>query len=544
MTQTPRLVARTATAALLALALMLGLAVAPANATQDVSAEQQFVALINADRAASGLQTLTSARDVRDVAYDWAVEMANARQMTHNPVYHEQFCCWLRAAENVGWTSIADPNDPDQIEAAVDRLHVAFMNSEGHRANIMHPAHDQIGVGVEIRLNSCPSGTGLPHCVWVTENFRHWDGTQPAGGLQDPYASGTGDTGTDKDSSGSDAVTDVTISDEVHDGGFDGNDTTVERLGATADSAVQVSQARFPATDSATHAVLSRDDRFPDSLAGTPLTADGPLLFTPTSALTNTVRDELKRALPNGGTVYLLGGEAALSEAVEDAVRHHGFTPVRLAGADRLETSMAVADEVRRLYGDTGTVAIARAWGPSDDVDGPAAWVDSITGGAWAADKHVPVLVSRSDRVTSGLDRWLRTDAPNTSIVFGGAAALSDQVLHTVPNGVRISGADRTATATAVAEQLWGVTNNSADRQFIVIDGWNRDGWKHGLAAAGLAADASAPMLLARGDRADQPSQTTSIVRACSTPQVDLVLVGALIDAVAGTLESQDGMSC
>lgn len=529
---------RVAVTALMAFAMALALAVAtPAEAVQDLGAEQQFIELINADRKAEGLGTLAPVSDVRDVALAWSKQMASERRMYHNPNYYNQYCCWLRAAENVGWTTISDMSDPAKVRNAVERLHTAFMESPPHRANLMHPDHDHIGLAIEMRADSCPDGVGIRDCIWVTENFRHWDGTQPAGGLENPYGGSTA-KGTAGDSS-----TDVTITDTVVSGGFDGDDTTVERLGRTADSAIQLSQARF-GTDQATHAVVSRDDTFPDSLAGAPLTADGPLLTTPTGGLTSAVASELKRVLPAGATVYLLGGEVALSTKVDRAIRDLGLTPKRLDGATRVDTALAVADEVRRLFGDTRTVAIARASGNGDDPNGPAGWVDSVTGGAWAARQGVPVLVTPTDSLPRSVSDWLAKDRPDTTIVFGGPVAVSDAVVKALPRPVRIWGEDRTDTAAAVATKLWGVTPKTSDRQFVVIDGWARDGWRHGLAAAGLAAQAGAPVLLADGQSSAQPGSTSTLVEACNTPSVDLLLVGDLVDALAGTLESLDGRSC
>jgi hypothetical protein len=76
--------------------------------------------------------------------------------------------------------------------------------------------------------------------------------------------------------------------------GFDGNPATTQRIGASrpADAAIELSRRRFvnhdaaaPAAPKATHVVLSRDDTFPDSLAGASLTKTAPMLFTATSQL-------------------------------------------------------------------------------------------------------------------------------------------------------------------------------------------------------------------------------------------------------------------
>ncbi|WP_370325344.1 FG-GAP-like repeat-containing protein, partial [Euzebya sp.] len=158
-------------------------------------------------------------------------------------------------------------------------------------------------------------------------------------------------------------------------------------------AAVQFSRARFAEPGSAAWGILSRDDVFADTLAATSLAGYGPLLFTPTGALDPATAAELARTVPAGGTVYLLGGEAALSPAVEQAVRDLGLTPVRLAGASRLDTAVAVADEVARVRGTdlVDQVLLARAGAPADNPT--AAWADSVAGGGPAAAMRVPVLL-------------------------------------------------------------------------------------------------------------------------------------------------------
>ncbi len=519
---------------------ILALGAGAAHAAPDMDAEQVFIQLINEDRTAAGLQELVAVADVREVAYAWSVQMATERVMSHNPDFASQITNWTRVAENVGWTSVHDPTDPTVVRAAVELLHEAFMASPDHRANIMDPELEHIGLGVEVRADSCPDGRTFANCLWVTENFRQWYGEPSSGAIVDPY---TGDVRVAGSESGLLRPLDEVVLDDVVAGGFDGDHATLRRLGATTDSAIDVSTARF-GDGQATHAVLARDDRFPDSLAGSPLSADGPLLFTPTDALSTSVRLELQRVLAPGATVYALGGEGALSTQVTDAVSDAGFEVVRLAGQDRIETALVIADEVRRLYGDTGMVAIARAWGTSADPDGPAGWVDSVTGGAWATNAAVPVLVSPSRELPASVAAWLASDDPTATFVLGGEAALSPAVLDAAPRGVRVWGADRSSTAAAITEHLWGVADGT-DRDFVVIDGWARDGWRDGLAAAGLAADADAPMLLATGRTLDQPQATSRLLETCTTPSIDLVLVGTTFgDATAGALEEGDGRTC
>ncbi|GAA1957999.1 cell wall-binding repeat-containing protein [Catenulispora subtropica] len=102
--------------------------------------------------------------------------------------------------------------------------------------------------------------------------------------------------------------------------------------------------------------VLSRSDQFADALGGSTLATvkDGPLLLTPTDHLDAGVKAEIQRVLGPAKadkTVYVLGGEQALSPAVYNAVKSMGYTVKRLAGADRYSTSIAIATEVTDGYG-------------------------------------------------------------------------------------------------------------------------------------------------------------------------------------------------
>ena len=310
--------------------------------------------------------------------------------------------------------------------------------------------------------------------------------------------------------------------------------TTTSRIneGDPTYAAIDISRERFPDGTAPRHVVLSRDDRFADSLAGSALTGEGPLLFTEPSGLTAATSAEIDRLLEPGGRIYLLGGTAAIAGTTEQALRERGYDVRRLAGQSRIETAVEVAFEVRRLHpGDE--VLLAR-----DD-----GWVDSITGGAIAAERHLPVLVTASDRLSPAVAWWLAADSTSTTTLLGGTAALSDAIAASVPGPRRIAGTDRTGTAAAIATGLWGEDGAGA-RDFVVTNGVAEDGWAFGVAAAGLAADEDAPMLLVT-DEVTEP--TADLVSTCGEPEVDLTVVGdgeAVPGALREQLDAADGFAC
>lgn len=118
--------------------------------------------------------------------------------------------------------------------------------------------------------------------------------------------------------------------------------------------------------------VLASGANFPDALAGVPLAEykQGPLLLTEPNQLTDTTRWEIHRVLARGGTVYVLGGESALSPAVTDTLTADGFHVVRYGGATRYETALIIAkqglnDPTRVIVATGKDYADALAAGPA-----------------------------------------------------------------------------------------------------------------------------------------------------------------------------------
>src|SRR5688500_16442929 len=91
--------------------------------------------------------------------------------------------------------------------------------------------------------------------------------------------------------------------------------------------------------------VLARDDSFADSLAGGALAGalGGRFLVTPTRSLDERVVDELESL--EAVRVLIVGGTAAVSEAVKADLEARGYETERIAGEDRIATAVAVANE-------------------------------------------------------------------------------------------------------------------------------------------------------------------------------------------------------
>lgn len=303
--------------------------------------------------------------------------------------------------------------------------------------------------------------------------------------------------------------------------------------GEVIPTAIAISQARFadPALRPPSGVVLSRDDLFADSLGGAVLTAEAPLLFTATAAMDPRTAAEIDRLLGGTGTVTLLGGDPALSAAVADALTAAGYTVRRLAGPSRVETAI----EVARAAAPQGpqTVALARADAPADNPT--AAWADAVTAGAWSADSGAPVLLTQTASLHPAVAAYLSDTAPARRVLLGGEPALSSAVADATGPHERVQGSNRYATAAAIATQLWPQPTAG----YLLTSGDHRDGWAYALAAAGLAADGSRPVLLVETLRL--PPETSTLT--CAVDPATRTVIGG-DDVVSSGVRDALAMPC
>lgn len=130
----------------------------PAPAIASSGVESSFIAAINRERAAAGLQNVAVSGDLTAAARKHSGVMAAAADLHHNPDLGGAVGGWRKIGENVG-------RGP-----SVDAIHNAFMASPGHRDNILDPDWSEVGVGVVEAGNT----------IWVTEMFRDPLTAEPA----------------------------------------------------------------------------------------------------------------------------------------------------------------------------------------------------------------------------------------------------------------------------------------------------------------------------------------------------------------------------
>jgi SpoIID/LytB domain protein len=205
-----------------------------------------------------------------------------------------------------------------------------------------------------------------------------------------------------------------------------------DRIGTS----IAISKSAF--TDGAAHAaVLASSANYPDALVGAPLAvqASGPILLTDPATLTEATKGELTRVVPKGSEVYLLGGTGALAQAVEDQVRALGYDVVRYGGANRFETAVKVADALHN---------------PSTVLEATGLlFPDALAAGAAAAKVNGAILLTNGSTQAPETAAYLVAHPPTVKYAIGGSAATAD------PSATKVAGADRYATAVAVATKFF-----------------------------------------------------------------------------------------
>ena len=117
----------------------------------DVKAlEAEVIRLVNAERAKRGLSTLTHNWELSRVARYKSQDMIDKKYFAHqSPTYGSPFVMM----DNFGIKFSAAGENIAYGQRTPQEVMNAWMNSPGHRSNILSPTYNQIGVGVAKAAN-------------------------------------------------------------------------------------------------------------------------------------------------------------------------------------------------------------------------------------------------------------------------------------------------------------------------------------------------------------------------------------------------------
>lgn len=235
-------------------------------------------------------------------------------------------------------------------------------------------------------------------------------------------------------------------------------------------TAIAVSKEGWPTGADAV--ILTREDNYPDALTGTPLSRklDAPILFTNSKTLNADTEAEIARL--NVNKVIILGGSAAVSDAIETKLRQR-YTIQRIGGKDRYETAKKIALEL----GYQGQAVVTTG----------TDFHDALIVSPLAAYNNIPILLTMPNSLPQFTKDALEYINPTGITVVGNTTSVSASVFTQLQNAERVCGGDIYETSVLVARHF------EADPGRILLA--TGKAFPDALSGSGLGAKYNSPIL-------------------------------------------------
>jgi putative cell wall-binding protein len=479
-----------ATAWLVVLGLLLGLVAgvtAPPGSAHAAAQEDQVFSLLNEQRAAAGLSPLLRDGTLEAAAEEWANTMASTGSFVHST--NE----WRAARIPAGWNTNGENIAFGYTTPAA--VMDGWMNSPGHRENILRSTFTRVGIGyvangnywvqifagypgdprppVSPPLNPAPvptisgvatvastlianPGTWGPAPVNLSYQWNR-AGSPIAGATSSGYVPVALDVGQQLS---------VSVT-----GSKQGYLSTTRASASTAavrtnlavdrvsgpdrySGAVEISRKAYPGTAPVVYVVTGTN--YPDALSAGPAAVHegGPLLLTVPDSLPDLTRAEIIRLHP--AKIVVVGGVNSVSDLVFAQLKAVQPNTVRISGVDRFETSRNV---VRYAFA-AGASSVYVVTGGN--------FPDALSAGAAGGALGEPVVLV--DGLASGIDAEtasILNDLGVESIaIAGGPNSVSTGIqssLGRIAPTTRLSGADRFETSQSINAEAY----TSSDRVFL-----------------------------------------------------------------------------
>lgn len=231
--------------------------------------------------------------------------------------------------------------------------------------------------------------------------------------------------------------------------------------------------------------ILTNGEDFPDALSAAPLAKkySAPILLTEAQRLQTETASELKRLKVK--KVVLVGGEGVISTDVVKQLNLMGIATTRLAGQNRYDTALAVAQEV-------GT-------GQGVFVLGGETFQDALSTAPIAAAQGMPILLVPTEDLTTNQKSVLSKSILSKAIFIGEGTEFSEQILQKFPTREWITGSD------AYERNISLVTRFADTLDFDTSYVATGTDFPDALAASALAQKGGNPLFILNGNTIPYP---------------------------------------
>ena len=211
---------------------------------------------------------------------------------------------------------------------------------------------------------------------------------------------------------------------------------------------------------------------FADSLTSALLAfkESAPILLTKPNELPSAVKRELNRLKPE--QIIIIGGINAVSQQIENDLHTYANPLTRIAGNDRYETAIEIAD---RLNINQQMILVSGE-----------RFADALAISPYAAKNQIPILLTKKEKMPD-VTKTVAKNYNKTTII-GGEQVIHNSQLVNVNNPIRVSGKDRIETSVQIAETFF----KSSPHVFVS----SATQFPDALTGSSLAAKNKAPILL------------------------------------------------
>ncbi|MDO4589231.1 MAG: cell wall-binding repeat-containing protein, partial [Fusobacterium sp.] len=253
--------------------------------------------------------------------------------------------------------------------------------------------------------------------------------------------------------------------------------------------------------------VLVNGNALVDGLAASPLASIlgktsnvevAPILLTKTDSLPESTKDYIKEVVSKKSTgkvkVYIVGGNAVVSEKVEKELKELGVDVVRSGGSNREETSIKVAELISENKKPYNTFVVG--------ANGEA---DAMSIAPVAADREEPIIVSKNGGLSKAGVQKIADLKANATIV-GGTEVVSEATEKALKDAKistsRVAGSNRQKTNAAIIDRY---AKNGLNKIIVSKDGSaKKDELVDALTSTSLAVKEDAPIVLATDKISDE----------------------------------------
>lgn len=276
-------------------------------------------------------------------------------------------------------------------------------------------------------------------------------------------------------------------------------------------TAAQVARANW--SYGAKDVILVSGEGYADAVSASSLAKqlDAPILLTNSKVL----NDDTKAALDalNPKNIYIVGGNASVSQTVRNSLRNYGYNLIELQGANRYETNVAVARKLVELGVSADKALLVGGEGFSD----------ALSAAPVAAAKGQILLLGTND--TKSMKPVIDFVKANNSqiTVIGTSNIISNYMYDLLGAVARVDGgANRFETNINILRQF--DSELKADKLFIANA--SGDGYADALVASALAGKTASPLVLVDNYGSGTTNNAINYITTKSTKTTDLNVVG------------------